>query len=233
MFLVHDGRRKRKEAVLRFAAEDVFVGVLLAAADFEWTCRRAIQAMGYGPTEGIRIELFECGDCGIRVKKGWEKQVRQKSKGILKFEDIFSIWAKQNCASYVIWADIEHAMMWRNKLIHGVEGSIGQAEGYRCVNILECACDILVQYIAQFNVDIYAYVGRRGKLSNKATLGKSKMQQAEQTRQTSRRASKDECVISGVRIKRNIIKAELKLSAKALEHVSLQLKRKFGIGLLV
>ena len=137
MFLVHDGRRKRKESVLRFAAEDVCVGVLLAAADFEWTCRRAIQAMGYGPTEGIRIELFECGDFGIRVKKGWENQVRQKSKGILKFEDIFSIWAKQNCASYVIWADIEHAMMWRNKLIHGVEGSISTAEGYCCVNILE------------------------------------------------------------------------------------------------
>ena len=233
MFLVHEGRRKRKESVLRFAAKDVFVGVLLAAADFEWTCRRAIQAMGCGPTEGIRIELFECGNYGIKLKNGWERQVRQKAKGISRFEDIFSVWAKQNCDAYVIWADIEHAMMWRNKLIHGVEGSISPVEGCRCVNILECACDILVRYIAKFNIDIYAYVGRRGQLSNVAKQGKLKAQQKEKERQESRIASKDECVIGGVRIKRNIIKAELNLSAKALERVSLQLKRKFGIGLLV
>lgn len=233
MFRVHDGRKKRKSMVAKYAAKDPFVGVLIAAADFEWTCRRAILAMGQGSTMGIRYELFDQQAFGIKLSKGWERQVKQKSKGVSKFEDIFSVWAKENCLSYVIWPDIEFAMMWRNKLIHGIANDISDVEGARCVNILECACDILVQYVADFGVDIYKYVGRGGELSEEAEEVKKESQENARRVNDARCRKKDECVVSGVRIKRESVKSVLKISGKAFEQATLQLNRKFGIKVLV
>jgi len=233
MFRVHDGRKKRKSMVTKYAAKDPYVGVLLAAADFEWTCRRAIQAMGTGSTKGIRYELFEQQAFGLRLNKGWEKQVKQKSKGITKFEDIFSVWAKKNCLAYVIWADIEYAMMWRNKLIHGIESDIGDSDGRKCVNILECACDILDQYLTHLNVNIYAYVGRGGNLSSLAKKVKKERDEWKISNMRARRTAKDEREISGVRMLRTSIQGELGISAKKLELAATQISRKFGIHLLV
>lgn len=147
MFLVSDGRKNRKAQVRRLAAQDIAVGVLVAAADFEWTCRRGILAMGNDPTLAIKLELFAGQKFGVKLKSGWEKLVRSKLKGIEKFEEIFDRWAKEKMDKYVRWADIEYAMQNRNKLIHGIVGGIGLAEGRQCVNILECANDILCEYL--------------------------------------------------------------------------------------
>lgn len=233
MFRVHDGRKKRKSMVAKYAAKDPFVGVLIAAADFEWTCRRAILAMGKGSTVGIRQELFKRREFGLELNRGWEQQVRQKSKGVSKFNDIFSVWAKSHCDVYVIWPDIEYAMMWRNKLIHGIANDIGDAEGAKCVNILECASDILVRYLAEFDIDIYKYVGRGGVLSTEAEGAKKQCQEKERKVNDARCRMKDECIICGVRIKKDKVKANLKISGKALERAMIQLGREFGIKLLV
>lgn len=229
MFRVRDGRKKRKSMVVKYAAKDPFVGVLVAAADFEWTCRRAILAMGEGSTLGIRYELFEQWAFGLKLNKGWEGLVRQKSKGIAKFEDIFSSWAKKNSVAYVLWADIEYAMGWRNKLIHGIEGSIGEAEGRKCVNILECACDILLQYVNSHNANVYSYIGRRGELSSRAIRKKQDCERRENENKEARRIGADECEVGGVRIKRTKVQAELGISAKKLDEVSLWINRNLGI----
>lgn len=233
MFRVHDGRKKRKSMVAKYAAKDPFVGVLIAAADFEWTCRRAILAMGQGSTMGIRYELFDQQAFGIKLSKGWERQVKQKSKGVSKFEDIFSVWAKENCLSYVIWADIEFAMMWRNKLIHGIANDISDVEGAKCVNILECACDILVRYVAEFDVDIYRYVGRGGMLSAEAEVARKERREKERKVNDSRIRLKDECIICGIRIKKDRVKTDLKISGRSFERATLQLNRMYGIKLIV
>lgn len=233
MFRVHDGRKKRKSIVTKYAAKDPFVGVLLAAADFEWTCRRAILAMGKGSTVGIRCELFEQKAFGLKLNKGWEKQVKQKSKWITKFEDIFSVWAREHCLAYVIWADIEYAMMWRHKLIHGAESDIGDADGYKCVNIFECACDILCKYLSCHNVDIYSYVGRGGSLSDLAKTIKNDRENWARANINARKCEKDEQEICGVRILKASIQSEVGMSAEKLELASLQIGRKFGIRLLV
>lgn len=233
MFRVHDGRKRRKSMVAKYAAKDPFVGVLIAAADFEWTCRRAILAMGQGSTMGIRYELFDQQAFGIKLSKGWERQVKQKSKGVSKFEDIFSVWAKENCLSYVIWADIEFAMMWRNKLIHGIANDISDVEGAKCVNILECACDILVRYVAEFDVDIYRYVGRGGMLSAEAEVARKERREKERKVNDSRIRLKDECIICGIRIKKDRVKTDLKISGKSFERATLQLNRMYGIKLIV
>ena len=233
MFRVHDGRKKRKSMVAKYAAKDPFVGVLIAAADFEWTCRRAILAMGQGSTMGIRYELFDQQAFGIKLSKGWERQVKQKSKGVSKFEDIFSVWAKENCLSYVIWADIEFAMMWRNKLIHGIANDISDVEGANCVNILECACDILVRYVAEFDVDIYRYVGRGGMLRAEAEVARKERREKERKVNDSRIRLKDECIICGIRIKKDRVKTDLKISGKSFERATLQLNRMYGIKLIV
>ena len=233
MFRVYDGRKKRKSMVAKYAARDPFVGVLIAAADFEWTCRRAIQAMGKGSTVGIRQELFKHREFGLELNRGWEQQVRQKSKGVTKFYDIFTVWAKTHCDVYVIWSDIEYAMMWRNRLIHGIANDIGDAEGAKCVNILECACDILVQYLAEFGIDIYTYVGRGGMLSTEAEVAKDQGQERARKLNDARCRMKDECIICGIRIKKDKVKADLKISGREFERAMLQLSRGFGIKLLV
>lgn len=168
-FKVSDGRNKRRQIINRYLALDPTVGVLLAAADFEWTSRRSILALGAAPTMEIKSELFEHKEYGLRLKKGWEQQVRQKSKGIEKFEDIFDKWARHSQLRYVLWADIEYAMSWRNKLIHGIEGGIGDAAAIQCVNILECANDILESYLSTRNLSAYQVIRRiKGGWSQKA-----------------------------------------------------------------
>ena len=55
MFDLSDKRGKRRRVILGEAQIDAQRGVVLAAMDFEWTCRRAILALSKTPT----VELYE------------------------------------------------------------------------------------------------------------------------------------------------------------------------------
>lgn len=54
MFHVNDSISERQAQIRSLAPR---VGIFLAAADFEWTLRRAILALGQCPTTSIRKEL--------------------------------------------------------------------------------------------------------------------------------------------------------------------------------
>ena len=236
-FKVSDGRKKRKHMISRYVAQDPTVGVLLAAADFEWTCRRSILAMGFAPTKEIKSELFEHREYGLQLKKGWEQQVRQKGKGIEKFEDIFDKWARQSQSRYVLWADVEYAMSWRNKLIHGIEGGIGDANGAQCVNILECANDILEAYLQFHKLSAFQMIRRvKGdwSVSAKAAYEKRQKEAKDNARKGkdvgSRRAkSKDEVIIDGVRMLKAKLKEQFGVSASKCANVVKEMKVCFGM----
>lgn len=235
MFKVSDGRENRRRIVNRIAIQDAFLGVLTAAADFEWTCRRAILAMGVDPTAEIKFEMFDRQEYGLKLRKGWENKVKNKSKGICKFEDIFDVWAKQNLEKYVKWADIEYAMMWRNRLIHGVDGGIGTAEGLQCVNILECANDVLEGYLVSNKKSVYEPIRRNGSWGSK-NLSKSRAHEKAKKMEiklgkdmaTRRNPGRDEIIIGGVRMLRSKMKLLAGVSAVKAREVFKMVKGLVG-----
>ena len=54
MFLVADNRNDRDLLIKSYFDAEPAISILLAAADFEWTVRRAILALGKSPTKHIR-----------------------------------------------------------------------------------------------------------------------------------------------------------------------------------
>ena len=54
MFLINDTMEERHQTIRSFLSSDPMIAVILAAADFEWTVRRAILALGTLPTKEIR-----------------------------------------------------------------------------------------------------------------------------------------------------------------------------------
>ncbi len=65
MFLVRDRIEARHEKIRTFmGSDDAAIAVLLAAADFERTVRRAILALGNTPTKQLRTKVL--GASGLR-----------------------------------------------------------------------------------------------------------------------------------------------------------------------
>ena len=110
MFLVHDTLEERQKMIL--SCEDPFIAVLLAAADFEWTIRRAILALGTRETKTIKDEVLARCFGLDGYKEAWMKEVQPLTdKGLT---DIIPNWQYFR----------EQAYPLRNRLIHGIEGTV-------------------------------------------------------------------------------------------------------------
>lgn len=59
MFLVEDTRNGRSDKIRSLIDGDLSLAALAAVADFEWTFRRCILALGKSPTMTIRMEILE------------------------------------------------------------------------------------------------------------------------------------------------------------------------------
>ena len=239
MFRVKDGRDKRKCMIARYAVLEPYIGVLVAAADFEWTCRRSILALSKDPTAEIKEELFQKQRWGLKLAKAWEQKICQTKCSKIKFHEIFDVWAKENMSSYVLWADIEYAMMWRNRLIHGVENDIGESEGYDCVNILECANDILDAFVKEKGGDIYSMLRRGGEWNDEVKRMKAERINREKKKVndgddivSKRSRRKDEIIVRGVRILKKHIRDEFNVNSSAVESIMMKIGRKYGVKLI-
>ena len=118
-------------------------------------------------------------------------------------------------------------MSWRNKLIHGIEGGIGDAAAIQCVNILECANDILESYLSTRNLSVYQVIRRiKGGWSQKAkdAYNKRKLAAKEDARagkdlEARRVKLRDEIIIDGVRMLKSNIKSQFGMSASRYANV--------------
>lgn len=146
MFLVSDGRTNRKRMIAKYAADDIAVGVVLAALDFEWTCRRCILALGSEPTMEMKKDFVDQKWFGKELKSAWEEKVRGRVSG-MTLPDVFNVWAKENHPCYVAWQDIDHAFDLRNRLVHGAAGTVSVKDGRTCINVFEIANDILCEFV--------------------------------------------------------------------------------------
>ena len=199
--------------IARYAVLEPYIGVLVAAADFEWTCRRSILALSKDPTAEIKEELFQKQRWGLKLAKAWEQKICQTKCSKIKFHEIFDVWAKENMSSYVLWADIEYAMMWRNRLIHGVENDIGG--------------------------DIYSMLRRGGEWNDEVKRMKAERINREKKKVndgddivSKRSRRKDEIIVRGVRILKKYIRDEFNVNSSAVESIMMKIGRKYGVKLI-
>ena len=76
MFLVSDKLDGRRAKIRGFLEKEPAIAVLLAAADFEWTIRRAILLLGKDSTTEIRdTDLHRVAGLA-RYERAWESQVQ-------------------------------------------------------------------------------------------------------------------------------------------------------------
>ena len=112
-FLVGDSQADRHSKIRGFLSEgEPVIAVLLAAADFEWTVRRAILALGTSPN--------------VEIRSG----VLAKCTGLDKYTEAwrFEVKGRTNCGLpevFTNWGLFREAFELRHRLVHGVVGITG------------------------------------------------------------------------------------------------------------
>ena len=152
MFWVNDTLDNRHNKIRAFSSrEDIMIGYLLAAADFEWTLRRAILGLGYRATKIIRyVSLKNCHGPDL-YEKVWEKEVyplRHK-----RLPEVLSGW-KNLCTK---------AFPLRHQLIHGIKGTPGVPFATDRRDIFLAASTELVRYAHAEGVELYKRIPVRLK----------------------------------------------------------------------
>ena len=114
MFLVKDSLNERQKKIRSFLEKEPVIAVLLAAADFEWTARRAILALGKNPTKDINSFMRKERRGGLgALKDYWHDEVHGRLKKELA--DVIPNWDYFTKKAYPL----------RHKLVHGAEGTTG------------------------------------------------------------------------------------------------------------
>ena len=111
MFKVSDTIEKRHKRFRRYMKPAPGVVVIIAAAEFEWTVRRAIIAMGSSPNATIRQTLLSRHGLSA-YKEVWRDEVRPRHGKSLP--DIVPEWDRL----------VSEAFTLRHCLIHGAKGTV-------------------------------------------------------------------------------------------------------------
>ena len=144
MFLVHDTLEERQEKIASF--DDPFIAVLLAAADFEWTVRRAILALGSSTTKEIKEKVLRQCSGLDNYKDAWKKEVEPLTgKGL---PEIIQGWQYVRESAYPL----------RNRLVHGIEGSVSSQYAQERVEAILSASKAVAEFADSFGEPLY---GRR------------------------------------------------------------------------
>jgi hypothetical protein len=168
MFLVTDPITKRQAKIVNFLTSgEQFVAVLLAAADFERTVRRAIIALGVTPTAELARQLGRKGANGSDAKakppkyraslKGYEKAwttevLTLRGLGKRFFGDVIA--SKQ---------ELEVAFNLRHELIHGDRGTASSKFAAEQVQVLLEATKAIDNYASENGADLTKRIKVRRK----------------------------------------------------------------------
>ena len=150
MFLVTDTIDERQTKIRSFLAQEPVIAVLLAAADFEWTTRRAILALGKSPTKSINACLRTEKKGGLKALQGyWRDEVKPRLGSDLA--TIVPDWNFFATKAY----DLRH------KLVHGAQGTTGKAYAGRAVEAMLEASKAVAEYAANNGEPVYGRQIRR------------------------------------------------------------------------
>lgn len=140
MFDLSDKRNKRRKTIIGYAHFDPGLGVVLAAMDFEWTCRKAIVALSGTPTVTLYERFFNRYTSLRRLTDAWNIEVRPHLKSKCSLNDIV-------CQNGITREQVKDAMKCRNVVVHGTESRTFAQECRWAVCVLEDACDNVAAFV--------------------------------------------------------------------------------------
>ena len=148
MFFVSDTLESRQIKVRSFLNDEPAIAVLLAAADFEWTVRRAILLLGKDPNVEIRESDLHRAAGFWRYETAWEAQVtptygKSLSEALGLCDDDLEFFKTE-------------AIQLRHDLIHGVTGAVARKHATKCVESILAATKSVVEFVVDQNKDVYA-----------------------------------------------------------------------------
>jgi len=143
-FLVDDTQPDRHDRIRLFLANrENVIAVLLAAADFEWTVRRAILALGTSPNADIRSKVLSRCSGLEKYKEAWTREVKQQ---------------RGKCLKEVVsnWDEFKEAYKLRHTLVHGVAGTTGRDYAEVRINRILAASAAVCAYSLDQGIDLYS-----------------------------------------------------------------------------
>lgn len=150
MFLIRDTLDARQTQIRGFLRSEPAIAVILAAADFEWTVRRTILALGRSSTTSIRRRFEKERVSGLGAyKELWKEEVKNRLGTDLAI--VVPNWQFFS----------ETAFQLRHRLVHGVSGTTGVAFAERSTESILAATKAVAQYAEFQGEPIYGRQIRR------------------------------------------------------------------------
>lgn len=144
-FLVDESQSLRHRRINDFLVKDsTIIAVLLAAADFEWTLRRAIYRLGTRPIRELKAE--HVSSLG-KYAKLWKREL--VFPGSRSLEDVIGGWQ-----------ELADAFDLRHQIIHGVQGTSGLRYASPRVQRILLASVRVAEYAADNGGNVFARLTR-------------------------------------------------------------------------
>ena len=153
MFLVNDTRSSREAKIRSFLHEDdPAIAIILAAADFEWTVRRAIVALGSHPTKFIRKKIENLSGLAA-YEKAWKQEVAKRVGGFELAQVVVPNWEYFKKEAYGL----------RNKTVHGATSSVSVAFAQPRLDAMLAASAAVTKFATDNGEPLYDRMIRRSK----------------------------------------------------------------------
>ncbi len=169
MFDYKETRDDRKKTLDLIFNTDQSAGFLIACADFEWTVKRVILAIGKSTTKEIREHEFVTVDSDQNLryvsslpkyKAIWKREVASL------YGDGFDALLNQKVKANTIpgykkerrgntWEILDTVFSLRNRLVHGVRSHVGDEISAFAFHFMVKCSDVLTEYAEKKGVSIY------------------------------------------------------------------------------
>lgn len=150
-FMVGDRQPERHERIRQFIKDgEPVISVLLATADFEWTVRRAILALGVSPNTHIRQSVLKNCSGLDKYKDAWKSEVKRRLGRTLP--DVVGDWS-----------GLIKAFDLRHRLVHGITGTTGFGYAAEKVECILHASRSVTEFAKSNNVDLFGRLPVRRK----------------------------------------------------------------------
>jgi len=140
VFLIKDTLEQRQDKILSFLPGEPVIAILLAAADFEWTVRRAIRRFAHktGNDPGPKFDKVS----GLEVYGEW-----WAAAATPRFARLDMVVQD--------WKSLQEYFKLRHKLIHGEQGTTGASFAKVHVDAILAASAAVVKYAQDQGESIY------------------------------------------------------------------------------
>ena len=151
--VTQEDRESRSKRIRDFFKEQPALAYLMAAFDFEWTVRRAIVLMSKCPISVIKARLDEKQYSGWNAYQGaWTCCVQKtRNDGTPTLGRIIFGGDSSTDISKEERATVQAAMNFRNRLVHGIAGSIPADKADEAFDLLLNASKRLSVYVDEHN----------------------------------------------------------------------------------